>query len=134
MNSPTEVALILQESKPETTSQKPPGLGGMVFPLVVVAALFWIIMLGPERKQRKQREAMLADLKKGDKVMTTGGMYGTVAMIKENDVTLQVADGVRIRFSRSSIQGLADGERPAGAKGDDAGAKKDGSKAEPAKA
>jgi preprotein translocase subunit YajC len=75
-------------------------------------------MIGPERKQRKKREAMLAALGKGDKVMTTGGMYGSVAAVQDDVVTLQIADGVRVRFARSSIQSVLGDDKPAADKPD----------------
>jgi preprotein translocase subunit YajC len=73
-------------------------------PLVLCAVVFYLLVLGPERKQRKKRDVMLKNLAKGDKVMTTGGLHATVAGIQDDVVTLQIADGVRARFSRSAIQ------------------------------
>jgi len=70
-------------------------------------------MIGPERKQRKKREAMLGTLKKGDKVMTTGGMFATVAGIQDDVVTLQVAEGVRMRFTRQAVQTIVSEEAAA---------------------
>jgi preprotein translocase subunit YajC len=72
-------------------------------PLVLIIVVFYFVMIGPERKQRKKREAMLAAVKKGDKVVTTGGMFATVAAVNEDVLTLQAADDVRLRFSRQSI-------------------------------
>jgi preprotein translocase subunit YajC len=67
-------------------------------------------MIVPERKNRRKREEMLAALKKGDKVMTNGGMYATIVGVQDNVVTLQIAEGVRVRFSRQAIQALAEEE------------------------
>jgi preprotein translocase subunit YajC len=78
--------------------------GGMMLPLVLCAVVFWFLVIGPERKQRKKREQMLKNIGKGDKVMTTGGLYGTVAGVQDDVLTLQVAEGVRVRFSRSAVQ------------------------------
>ena len=77
---------------------------------LVIGALFWFLILGPERKNRKKRKAMLEALSKGDEVMTTGGLFGRVSKVDEHEVTLVVADGVRLRFSRGSVQGLRDEE------------------------
>lgn len=94
------------------TEGAPPSspFGGMLVPLVLVFAIFWFVMIGPERKNRKKREAMLAALQKGDKVMTSGGMYASVAAVQDDIVTLQVADGVRMRFNRASIQTVIEDE------------------------
>jgi preprotein translocase subunit YajC len=83
-----------------------------LFPIVMVAAIFWFVVIGPERKNRKAREAMLAGIKKGDKVVTTGGLYGHVAQVQDQVVTLTVADGVRMRFARHAIQSIL-AEEPA---------------------
>jgi preprotein translocase subunit YajC len=91
-------------------------MGNFLMPILIVMVLFYLIMLGPERKQRKKREEMLAAVKKGDKVMLNSGMYGTVANLADDVVTVQVAEGVRIRFARSSIQTVFDAEGESGAK------------------
>jgi len=91
------------------------GGGSMFIPLILIGVVFWIILIGPERKNRKKREAMLGALAKGDKVMTTSGMLGDVVAIQDDIVTLQVADGVRLRFTRQAIQTVTetkDGVKP----------------------
>ena len=100
---------------PADVPREPTGTGSMWVPLLLVGLVFWFLLIAPERKNRKKREAMLGALKKGDRVMTASGMYGTVAALSESDVTLQVADGVRIRFSRQAIQTVVDEKAEAGA-------------------
>lgn len=80
--------------------------GGMLVPMVLCFGVFWFLMIRPEQKARKARAAMLAAIKKGDKVMTSGGLYGTVVQVQDQVVTLQVADGVRMRFAQSAIQSV----------------------------
>jgi len=85
----------------------PPGgsaFTSMLMPLLLCAVVFYLLVLGPERKQRKKREEMLKKLAKGDKVVTTGGLHATVVTVQDDVVTLQIADGVRARFSRSAVQ------------------------------
>jgi preprotein translocase subunit YajC len=114
----TPTAALIQETSQETPPAAPPtgddspGLfGGMgMLPLVLIFAIFWFVMIAPERKNRKKREEMLKAMKKGDKVMTSSGMYATVANIQEDVVTLQIADGVRARFNRSAVQAVVDEE------------------------
>lgn len=117
--SPT--AIILQDPNPSTPAPGGEdasgglfgnGLGGM-FPIIAIFAIFYFVMIGPERKNRKKREGMLAALKKGDKVMTNGGMYATVAAVQDDRVTLQIADGVRVRYSVAAIQTVETDEAPA---------------------
>lgn len=92
---------------PGNAPQPAPGgslFTGMAMPLLLCAVVFYLLVLGPERKQRKKRDEMLKKLAKGDRVMTTGGMHATVAAVQDDVVTLQIAEGVRARFARSAIQ------------------------------
>jgi preprotein translocase subunit YajC len=91
-------------------------LTSMAMPLVLCAVVFYLLVLGPERKQRKKRDEMLKNIAKGDKVMTTGGMHATVAGIQDDVITLQIADGVRARFARSAVQTVIVEESPAAEK------------------
>lgn len=111
---PTPLIALLQDGAGETAPTPPSGgFSSLLVPMLLIFAIFYFVMIGPERKQRKKREAMLAALKKGDRVVTTSGMFGQVAAIQDDVVTLQVADGVRLRFSRAAIQSVLEGEAPA---------------------
>ncbi|MEO2092863.1 MAG: preprotein translocase subunit YajC [bacterium] len=75
---------------------------------VAIAAVFWFVMILPERKNRKRREELLGALEKGDKVLMKSGLYGTISRVADDTITLQVADGVRMKFAREAVQSLAD--------------------------
>jgi preprotein translocase subunit YajC len=108
----------LQGEAPATTEPAPDTDGATsgspsMLPLFVgLAVVFYFVMIMPEKKKRKQREAMLGALKKGDHVMTTSGIYGSVVVAADDVVTVQVAEGVRMRFSRAAIQNVLEGEEP----------------------
>lgn len=109
--TPSEFLALLQDAAPAPagtgTPEGPaaPGGFGMQFvPILIILGIFYLLLIRPERKKQKTRAAMLAAMKKGDRVMTTGGLYGTVAQVADDAVTLQVADGVRLRFNRAAIQ------------------------------
>ena len=91
-------------------------LGGMLIPLVLMFVVFYFLMLRPQRKQQKQREEMIASLKKNDHVLTSFGIYGIVkqARPEDKDIVLCIdeAKDVRIRVSKASVAGL---EKAAGA-------------------
>lgn len=98
---------------PAETSSAPSGgspFGGGFNPLVLIAifAIFYFVMIAPERKNRRQREDMLSKLKKGDEVMLTSGLYAKVATVQDDVVVLQIADGVRAKYSRSAIQSVVE--------------------------
>ena len=98
----------------ETTPPQgtPSPFGGLtaLMPFILIFAIFYFVMIRPESKKRREREALLKTIKKGDKVMTTGGMLGTVANIQEDIVTLQAGDNVRLRFTRQAIGNLIQDE------------------------
>lgn len=99
---------------PDTGLDEAPPGGFFSNPWVLPAMLFgifWFVVIGPERKAKRRRQEMLDGLQKGDRVLTTGGMFGTVAQIQEDGVvTLQVADGVRLKFARSAVQGITESD------------------------
>lgn len=80
-----------------------------VWMLLLIGAVIWFLIFAPERKARKQRESMLAALKKGDRVVTTGGLMGQVVEVRESDVTLKCNE-TRLTFARSSVHQVVDGK------------------------
>jgi preprotein translocase subunit YajC len=88
----------------------PGGAGGgpaaFVQPLILFGAMFaifYFIVLRPQQRQKADRERMLSALKRGDRVVTTSGLHGTVTGLGEHTVTLRVADQVKLEFDRSAI-------------------------------
>ena len=79
-------------------------------PILIIGFFFYIILLRPQQREQRRRQALLNTLKKNDKVVTTGGLIGTIADISTDGkmVTLRVDDTTRIRFLRSAIQGPLD--------------------------
>ena len=72
--------------------------------LALIFSVMWFFMIRPQRKQQKELEAMRNSLKKGDKVITAGGIYGIVAEVDERTVLMKVDDNVKIRVDKTSIQ------------------------------
>ena len=86
------------------------GGGGImsVLPLMVgMFAIMYFLIIRPQQKQRKDREALLSAVKKGDRVVTSSGIHGTVVAINEQVITLKIADQVRVDFDRGSIGRIA---------------------------
>ena len=76
-------------------------------PFILIFVLFYFLILRPQQKQTKKRNEMLSALKRGDDVVTSGGIYGKILNMSEDGVvTLEVSKGVSIRISRSAISGL----------------------------
>ena len=86
----------------------PPGAAGgsqlpFVIMMVAMFAIMYFLLFRPQQKQRQELEQMRRAVKRGDRVVTTSGMHGTVTGLDDNTVTLRVADQVRITFDRASI-------------------------------
>ena len=78
-------------------------------PIVIVFGIFYFMLIAPMRKRQKALQQMVEELKRGDRVITNGGIYGEVAAIEGGIVHLKVADGVRLRVAKSAIAGMEGG-------------------------
>ncbi len=76
-------------------------------PFIFIFVIFYFLLVLPQQKKAKARKAMIEALKKGDRVTTTGGMIGTVTNLAPDVVTLQIADGVRVKVVRNYIEEIA---------------------------
>jgi preprotein translocase subunit YajC len=83
------------------------GLAQLV-PLILIMLIFYFLLIRPQQKRAKEHKDMVESLKKGDKVVTNGGIYGTLVDVKEDTVKMEVADGVRIKIQREAIVALSD--------------------------
>jgi len=81
------------------------GMMGSLLPLLLMFLVFYILLIRPQQKRTKQHKEFLNSLKKGDEVITSGGLFGRVTGITESVVTLEVADKVRIKVQRGNISG-----------------------------
>lgn len=81
------------------------GLMGLV-PLLFIFALFYFILIAPMRKKQKALQRMISELKNGDKIITNGGIYGTVMGVTDQVIQLRVADQVKIEISKSAVAGM----------------------------
>ncbi len=78
-----------------------------IAPFILIFVLFYFLILRPQQKQGRERQEMLKNLKRGDNVITSGGIYGRVLNISGDVITLEVAKGVNIKVSRSGVSGIA---------------------------
>ncbi len=82
------------------------GGGGMVSTIIMFGAIFLIfyfMIIRPQQKRAKERDKMLSNIQKGDKVVTSGGVHGTIAGIDEKTVLLDVGDKVKLKVERSAV-------------------------------
>lgn len=77
-----------------------------LLPLILIFAIFYFLLIRPQQKRQKQRNAMLQALKKGDKVITIGGIHGTIVDITEERITLKVSDTTKMVFERNAVNAV----------------------------
>ena len=101
-----------------------PGLDSQIMsfaPLVLIFIVFYFLLIRPQQKRMKIHKEMLAAIRRGDRVVTTGGIIGTVNKVVNNEeVILEIADGVRVRAMRSMIASVMAKTEPADADADEA--------------
>lgn len=79
-------------------------------PIVLIFGIFYFLLIAPMRKRQKALQQMISDLKKGDRVVTSGGLHGEVTALLEGAVLLKVADNVKVKVSKSAITGFQGSE------------------------
>ncbi len=94
-----------------------PAAGGSIVPTLVtfglVFVIFYFLIIRPQNRKQKETKEMLKALKKGDKVVSIGGIHGSIASIKENEVVLKIDSSTKMTMSRSAISSVVEQSRPA---------------------
>ncbi|MAV39765.1 MAG: preprotein translocase subunit YajC [Puniceicoccaceae bacterium] len=72
-------------------------------PLILLFVGMWFLVIGPQRKRQKEHDAMLAALKSGDTVVTSGGIFGTITNVKEDRLVLRIADNTKIELAKNFV-------------------------------
>ena len=78
------------------------GLGSFL-PIILLFAGMWFLIIAPQRKRQKQHDKMLTELKTGDEIVTSGGIYGTITNVKDDRFVVRIADNTKIELSKNSI-------------------------------
>jgi preprotein translocase subunit YajC len=96
------------------------GFGSLV-PLILMFAIFYFLLIRPQQKRSKEHRAMIDNLKKGDRIITSGGLYGRITAVNENTLTVEIADKVRVKVVRSNVATLQQAAAPQASKSDKGG-------------
>lgn len=93
---------------PEGGGQGDPvaGLLASLLPMVLIIVVFYFLLIRPQQKRAKEHRQMIENLRRGDKVITVGGIYGVVDSVNPNTVVLKVAENLKLKFSKHSIAAL----------------------------
>ena len=97
--------MFLQQTAPES-----PGLSNFI-PLLFIIGIFYLIVFLPARRRQKKLQAMIDDLKTGDKIITTGGLMGTVVALRGTKLQLRIAENVKIEISRNAVASMQSPEQ-----------------------
>ena len=98
------------------TTQQADGLTQAIMsfmPLIMIFVIFYFLLIRPQQKKQQQHQQMLQNLKRGDQIITTGGLYGTIESIDEKTIQLKIANQVKVKLLRSAIAGVQTGETSA---------------------
>ena len=93
-------------------AQSPAGNGLIAFlPLAIIMVIFYVLLILPAQRRQKKTQSMLNELKTGDKVVTNGGLYGTIVALDGDALQLRIADQVKVKVARSAVAGLQTGRQ-----------------------
>jgi preprotein translocase subunit YajC len=96
----------------EAWAQAAGGTGGggdmlmSLAPMVLIFVVFWFLLIRPQQKKAKEHRSMVAALKRGDRVVTSGGIYGQVSHVADDHLMVEIADGVKIKVVRDAISAV----------------------------
>jgi len=83
---------------------------GSLIVIVVLFGLFWVVLLRPQRRRAAVQRALLSSLEPGDEIISTGGMFGVIRSIDEEELHVEVSDGVVVRMARRAVAGIVEHE------------------------
>lgn len=97
----------------EATKTEPRNMLMSLMPIVLILVVFYLVLMRPKQKEQKKRQQMLGEMKKYDRVMTIGGIVGTVMELRDDEVILKVDDSTntRMKFGRGAIQKVLTGDQ-----------------------
>lgn len=120
----TTINILAQAAESGGTSGSSSLFGSPIVMMILMFVIFWVILIRPQQKQRKALAAKQAALKKGDKVITIGGMHATVNAVSESTVSLKLSEGTFVKYDKTAIATVI----PSGAKADNDQISSDASK------
>jgi preprotein translocase subunit YajC len=83
------------------------GIAGSLVPLILMFVIFYFLLIRPQQKKSKEHQSMINSLRKGDRIITTGGLYGRITGISDQTLTVEIADRVRVKVARGNVAALA---------------------------
>ena len=103
MSQPIELQLAQTAPVPEGGGEAPGGSFNFILLMLAMGLLMYALLIRPQQRQQKEQKAMLAQVKKGDQIVTSGGMHGRVTGVTDEVLTVEIADRVRIKLNKSAV-------------------------------
>jgi preprotein translocase subunit YajC len=115
LNTQAETQAQTSPATPAPSSGPAGILGSPIFFLAAMLLLMWALLIRPQQRREKEAKAMLAQIEKGDAIVTTGGLHGRVTGLTDDVLTVEISPNVRVKVSRSAVAsrsaGKAEGEK-----------------------
>lgn len=102
---------IYADGSVASTSTQSGNAFGSLMPLIIIIVFFYLFLIRPQQKQRKELEKQINSIKKDDTILTSGGIYARVIAVKEQDVEAEISHGVRVKIAKSAIVSVMDNNK-----------------------
>lgn len=104
------IALTMLDIPAAFAQEVPAGAGGLAsfIPLILIMVIFYFLLIRPQQKRLKEHRKTVEGLKAGDKIITAGGIYGTIRSVSDDTLKVEIAEGVRVKIKRDTISGLVE--------------------------
>jgi len=100
------IAYAMGTSPQGGAGQGPGGMIGSLIPLVLIFVIFYFLLIRPQQKKAKEHKTMIESLKKGDKIVTSGGIYGVIEAVSANTITVKISENVKVKFGKAYVAAL----------------------------
>jgi preprotein translocase subunit YajC len=107
-----QTSTVVPSSSPAAAGTPQEGLASFI-PLLIIFGVFWLLVIRPQSKRMKDQRVMIQNLKRGDEIVTSGGIIGKIdRVVDEGEVTVKIADGITVRLARQSVAALLSKPEP----------------------
>jgi preprotein translocase subunit YajC len=103
------IAYAMAQQQPSGSQQAASPISSLL-PLILIFAVFYFLLIRPQKKQQQQQQNMINNLKKGDRIVTSGGIHGKITALKGKEIEVEIASNTRITLNKQSISQLISGE------------------------
>ena len=106
---PTDFIDIAQAMGPAQPGGGQGGTGGLIgslVPLILIFVVFYFLLIRPQQKRAKEHKSMIENLKKGDKIITSGGIFGVIEAVGTNTVTIKIGENVKVKLGKAYVASL----------------------------